>query len=107
MSQQKNLSEDLGFLQDLQDLCTAYEQISVMKMQKIRDRVLATRSFYTKLSSVYHTVKTSYRQKVLELARRGKIKDPQILLAVKRSVEAEPSFFSSPTEIFLRIIGKY
>lgn len=67
MRQQKQVQEELGFIATLRDLCLSYEEISVMRMQKIRGLVLTTRSFYDRLSRVYYHVKSSYKDRVLQL----------------------------------------
>lgn len=70
MKRDIELQEERELLLTLQDLCFSYEEISVMKMQKIRDVVLSTREFFEELSHVYTHVKVSYKE---ELKPEGRI----------------------------------
>ncbi len=47
----------------------AYEEIAVMRMQRIRDSVLHTRLFITELNQVFVDVKTNYKNTSLNLLR--------------------------------------
>lgn len=89
MHQPKQLQDDIVLLTSLKNLCTSYEEISVIKMRKIRNMVLETRSFYLKLADIYHTVKSSYRDRLQQMVRDHKIKDPALYLAFKRSLSDE------------------
>lgn len=74
MRQPKQIKEELSIVGTLKDLCLSYEEISVMKMRKIRSFVLQTREFYSNLSQVYYNVKRSYKDtiEILEKKRRFK-----------------------------------
>lgn len=69
MQRYRQIKDEIGLLSSLRILCTSYEEISVMNMQRIREMVLATRTFYTKLAKVYFHVKSSYKE---ELAKDEK-----------------------------------
>jgi len=73
MAQRKIILEDLEALNTLKDLAESYEEIAVIRMQKIKDSVLKTRNFLADLSDVFVDLKASYEREVKEiLARRQK-----------------------------------
>src|SRR6476660_5201015 len=74
MQKQGQLAQELELTDNLGALATAYEQISVMKMQEIRGSVVQTRTFLAGLSTLYYKVRSSYRKKIiqlLELEKKG------------------------------------
>lgn len=66
MLDQRQLKNNFDFLESIKNLCVAYEQISVMKMKKIKNAVLYTRDFYDELADIYFQVKTTYKNKDTE-----------------------------------------
>lgn len=74
MQRYRQIKEEIGLLTSLRILCTSYEEISVMNMQKIREMVLATRTFYTKLAKVYYHVKISYKDQLEHNKKKNKHK---------------------------------
>lgn len=64
MSTIKQITTDLEFTQTLRFLSQAYEEIAVLKMQRIRSSVLSTREFLQELSSVFYDVKVNYDEMV-------------------------------------------
>ncbi len=74
MQRYRQIKDEIGLLASLRILCTSYEEISVMNMQRIREMVLATRTFYTKLGKVYYHVKTSYKAELAKDKKKNKKK---------------------------------
>lgn len=74
MQRYRQIKDEIGLLSSLRILCTSYEEISVMNMQRIREMVLATRTFYTKLAKVYYHVKTSYKDELGRDKKKNKKK---------------------------------
>lgn len=68
------ISSDIRLVGTIKLLAQAYEQISVMKMQRVRNSVLATRSFLDHLAHVFIDVKASYKEEIEK--RLKKVKDP-------------------------------
>ncbi len=82
--QRKQFVEELNIVTTFQTIALAYEQISVIKMQQIRNFVLQTRDFLEGLSGVFYDVKSSYRNQIIALAKknvkkRKKTKEPQVI----------------------------
>lgn len=72
MQRYRQIKDEIGLLSSLRILCTSYEEISVMNMQRIREMVLSTRTFYMKLSKVYYHVKTSYKDELAKDEKKNK-----------------------------------
>ena len=72
MAQKKLVQEDIEALNSLKDLAESYEEIAVIRMQKLKDSVLITREFLMALSDVYVDLKSSYKREVQDLMKRIK-----------------------------------
>ncbi len=78
MAQRKKVLEDLEALNSIKDLAESYEEIAVVRMQKIKDSVLKTRDFLTDLSDVYVDLKSSHAREIRELLAKRQEKDKTI-----------------------------
>src|SRR6185369_7630513 len=78
MPQRKVIMEDLEALNSLKDLAESYEEIAVIRMQKIKDSVLKTRDFLAKLSDIFVDLKSSYSREVKDLLLRIKKGDKSL-----------------------------
>lgn len=73
MQNKYKLNEEVDFVHTLKTIVQAYEEVSVIKMQRIRSSVLSAREFLSALSTVFGDVKTSYHGDIMNLyARRNK-----------------------------------
>lgn len=72
MQNKNQIAEEIAFVNTLKMISQAYQEISLMKMQQIRDKVLSIRQFLTSLYSVFYDVKHSY-EKYIEYASRERI----------------------------------
>jgi len=61
MRSPKELNEEVALVKTLDSIVEAYEEIYVIKIQKIRDSVLKTRSFMVDLSDIFKELKEIYR----------------------------------------------
>lgn len=59
MPQRSRAKDELGLVLNVYELVTAYEEISVVRMQAIRQAVLSTRAFVSALAKVFADVRTS------------------------------------------------
>lgn len=66
------LNSQTQMLGTLKTLAEAYEQISVIRMQRVRGSVLATRDFLDGLAEIFTDVKRSYRDEVEGLLKKHK-----------------------------------
>lgn len=78
MQEKNKINAEISLVNDLRYLSEAYEEISVMKMQKVRGMVLQTRDFIDGLLEVFTDLKTSYRKQIMKLMKK-KGKNAQML----------------------------
>lgn len=78
MPQRKVILEELEALNTIKDLAESYEEIAVIRMQKIRDSVLKTRDFLAELSDIFVDLKTSYQREMKELLEKRQKGDKTI-----------------------------
>lgn len=72
MAQRKKVLEDLEALNSIKNLAESYEEIAVVRMQKIKDSVLQTRDFLADLSEVFVDLKASYEREIAALIKKQK-----------------------------------
>lgn len=72
MAQKKLILEELEALNSIKGLAQSYEEIAIVRMQKIRDSVLKTRDFLADISDVYVDLKSSYNREVKDLMEKIK-----------------------------------
>jgi ATP synthase F1 gamma subunit len=70
MIQRNVIQEELQALNSLKELAESYEEIAVVRMQKIKDSVVKTRDFLSDLSDVFVDLKSSYEREVNNLLAR-------------------------------------
>ncbi|NTU46079.1 hypothetical protein HGA88_00440 [Candidatus Roizmanbacteria bacterium] len=63
---------EIDTTESLNTIVQAYQEISVMRMQKIRTKVIQTREFMEQLSSIFVDVKKSYLETLQELVANNK-----------------------------------
>lgn len=106
MLNKKNIQLEADFLENLKDLCVAYEQISVMKMKEIKDKVFYTRGFYSQLDKVYVRLKKTYHRQVETLFKKHKIKDMQKMLLLGKSKKRAIVFIAANNRFYGDILNK-
>lgn len=72
MQSKQVLDNEFAVIGTLKTLAQAYEQISVMRIQRVRGSVLNTRDFLTGLADIYKDVKRSYKEEVERLQKHHK-----------------------------------
>ena len=87
MAQKKLINEELEALNSIRDLAQSYEEIAVIRIQKIKDSVLKTREFLTDLSDVFVDLKSSYERELKELMERIKKGDNKVLPVLKKIIK--------------------
>ncbi len=90
MAQRKQVLEESRALYSLKDLAQSYEEISVVRVQNIKESVLKTRDFLADLSDVFVDLKASYPRevkKLLELRKKGDKSPSHSLQKWKKSHE--------------------
>ena len=95
MAQRKLIFEELEALNSLKDLAESYEEIAVVRMQRIRDSVLKTRDFLADISDVFVDLKSSYNREVKDLMQKIKTGDKRILPSLQKKNKALLVYLSS------------
>lgn len=106
MPQRKIISENLEALNSLKNLAESYEEIAVVRMQKIKDSVLKTRDFLTDLSDVFVDLKSSYDREVAELLKRRKQGDKSILPLLQKNGKTLLVYLSSNGRLYGSVTQK-
>ena len=106
MPQKKIIAENLEALNSLKDLAESYEEIAVIRMQKIKDSVLKTRDFLADLSDVFVDLKSSYDRDVKELLAKRKSGNKTILPLLKKNGKTLMVYLSSNGRLYGSVTQK-
>ena len=106
MAQRKKVIEDLEALNSLKDLAESYEEVAVIRMQKIKDSVLKTRDFLASLSDVFVDLKSSYNREVKELLERRRKGDKTILPILQKNGKGLTVYLSSNGRLYGSVTQK-
>ena len=106
MPQRKKILEDLEALNSIKNLAESYEEVAVVRMQKLKDSVLQTRDYLADLSDVYVDLKASYEREVKDLIARRKRETKQFSPFFKKP-EANSLCIYPPTVNYMeRSLGR-
>ena len=106
MPQRKVILEDLEALNSLKDLAESYEEIAVIRMQKIRDSVLRTRDFLARLSDVFVDLKSSYSREIKDLLLRIKKGDKHLMPTLQKNGKTLLVYLSSNGRLYGSVTQK-
>lgn len=106
MAQRKKVLDDLEALNSLKDLAESYEEVAVIRMQKIKDSVLKTRDFLASLSDVFVDLKSSYHREVQELLEKRKKGDKHILPILQKNGKGLTVYLSSNGRLYGSVTQK-
>jgi ATP synthase F1 gamma subunit len=106
MPQRKIIAENLEALNSLKDLAESYEEIAVIRMQKIKDSVLKTRDFLQELSDVFVDLKSSYDRDVKDLLIKRKQGSKTILPLLQKNGKTLMVYLSSNGRLYGSVTQK-
>lgn len=106
MPQRKIIAENLEALNSLKDLAESYEEIAVIRMQKIKDSVLKTRDFLQDLSDVFVDLKSSHDREVKELIAKRRTGDKTILPLLQKNGKTLLVYLSSNGRLYGSVTQK-
>jgi ATP synthase F1 gamma subunit len=106
MAQRKLILEDLEALNSLKNLAESYEEVAVIRMQKIKDTVLKTRDYLTEISDVFVDLKTSYEREVQELITKRKKGDKSLMPSMQKNGKALNVYLSSNGRLYGSVTQK-
>jgi ATP synthase F1 gamma subunit len=105
MQNLKSIEEEIETMETFRMITQAYEEISVMRMQRIRGSVIATRDFLDELSKVYVDIKANYRSQIVNLLT-GKRKKVQDVLDVNKNGKTVTILMSTNTKLSGEIVRR-
>jgi ATP synthase F1 gamma subunit len=108
MRKNNPVSQELIVVHDFKALATAYQEISVMKMQEVKGKVIQSRSFLEGLSGVFNEVKAAYHKQIEELVRKNQKKFSTKLTtsAMQKNGKEVLIWLSANTKLYGEIINK-
>jgi ATP synthase F1 gamma subunit len=106
MAQKKLVLEDLDALNTIKDLAESYEEIAVIRMQKIKDSVLKTRDFLAGISDVFVDLKSSYTREVKDLMTRIKKGEKTLLSGLQKNGKTLLVYLSSNGRLYGAVTQK-
>lgn len=106
MITKKEITREKDFLTVLQTILETYEEIAATRMARIRSSVLDSRDFLLKINAIFQQVKSSYKNQIILLMKKKKIKDPEKLTFIKRNGKMLHVFISANTGLYGDIIRK-
>jgi len=106
MPQKKIITENLEALNSLKDLAQSYEEIAVIRMQKIKDSVLKTRDFLAEVSDIFVDLKASYDREVKDLIIRRKKGDKTIIPELQKNGKTLLVYLSSNGRLYGSVTQK-
>lgn len=90
----------------VKELVEAYEEIAATRMRRIRGAVLQRRDFLSGLTQIFQEVKTSYKNEILALMKRKKMKDTKKLSLIKRNGKTVAILLAANTGLYGDIVKK-
>lgn len=106
MGKKQIIKEELEALNSIKNLAESYEEIAVIRMQRIKETVLKTRDFLIKISDIYVDLKASYDREVKDLIERRKRGDKTILPALQKSRPKLLVYLSSNGKLYGSVTQK-
>jgi ATP synthase F1 gamma subunit len=106
MAQRKLIEEDLASLNSIKDLAESYEEIAVIRMQKIKDSVIRTRGFLVAISDIYVDLKSSYNLEVKDLIKRMKNREKTLLQGLQKNGKTVLVYLSSNGKLYGSVTQK-
>jgi hypothetical protein len=85
MANKRELSSLMDRLHTMKTITQTYQQIAGNHVRKARTSVVNNRDFVGELLSVFQAVKNAYRDELLLLMKRKKIKDMNKVSLIKRN----------------------
>ena len=106
MPQKKLVEEDLEALNTIRDLAESYEEIAVIRMQKIKESVLKTRDFLAGISDIYVDLKSSYEREVKDLISRIRKGEKTLITGLQKNGKTLMVYLSSNGRLYGSVTQK-
>lgn len=106
MQEKQKILSEISFINSLKALAEVYEEISIMRIQRIKTSVLKTRNFLDDLSKVFFDVKNSYRNMLLEIRNSKITKNTPLPTGLVKNGKEVSVFLSANTKLYGDIVPK-
>lgn len=106
MAQRKKVLEDLEALNTIKNLAESYEEVAVVKMQKIKESVLKTRDYLAELSDVFVDLQASYNREIKTLREKQKKGDKTILPIIQKNGKTVLVYLASNGKLYGSVTQK-
>src|SRR3990167_3327468 len=87
-------------------LAEVYEEISIMRIQRIKTSVLKTRNFSDELSKVFFDVKSSYVNKLIEMRKKRVTKNTPLPTNLTKNNKEALVLLSANTKLYGDIVPR-
>lgn len=105
MQSKASTQNEFAVIGTLKTLAQAYEQISIMRIQRVRGSVLTTRDFLNGLADIYKDVKRSYKDEVEKLTRHHK-NSKVMLSGLEKNGKTVSVLLSSNNKLYGDIVSR-
>jgi ATP synthase F1 gamma subunit len=106
MPQRKKVLEDLEALNTIKNLAQSYEEIAVVRMQKLKNSVLQTRDYLADISDVYVDLKASYEREIKELIARRKQGNTELIPLLQKKGKTLIVYLASNGKLYGAVTQK-
>lgn len=104
MQNKRQINTDIELTRAVGSITQAYEEISVLHIQKVKARVIKSRQFLENLEVVFGDVKESYKQQLEELFQKKKAVNQGALSLLSKNGKSAVVLISSNTPLYGEII---
>ena len=91
MPTQYSIQTDIDLVNTVKTVTQVYQEIAVMKMQRVRGSVLVTRDYLEKLSEIFYEVKRSYNRELNRLLEKEKKQNKEVKQDKELSILISPN----------------
>ncbi|MDP3997752.1 MAG: FoF1 ATP synthase subunit gamma [Candidatus Andersenbacteria bacterium] len=100
------IEEELSFTANLNGLVSTYEEIAVMRIERVRNNVLAARQFRSGLTQVFSQVRTSQQQEIIAVLQKTKTIARQAAVLVSTNTRLAGDITSRTSRSFIKYVSQ-
>lgn len=104
MVSKNEVNEKFNSVTTFKNVIETYEEIAASRMQNVRSSVLQRRDFISELNEIFQQIKASYKEDIMRLMKKKKIKDQKKLTFIERNGKTLFVLLSSNTGLYGDII---
>jgi F0F1-type ATP synthase gamma subunit len=106
MQDKNKINQQIDLIGTLKMLVESYEEISVLRMQRVKSSVLLTREFLDSLSQVFADVKANYRHEFKKMIEKKKNQNKFSFSTIQKNGKTVSVFLSSNSKFYGDIVQK-